>query len=272
MSSSETITIYLPPSDLHQVHRQFSQTPEGIRLSNNTRFARYQNIVPNNKWQEMLGFDVNNLEHGRFIHGITSLFIKQINQSDSEIKFNPEEQKLLLLTAIVHDWSEGFTKNGDISYDQKTNQQEKEELDVIEQIIPKILGPNSLEIATKIKDILNDKTSKLGMTFNSIERIGYLRTALKAWEKSKITTNETIVNGLYWLTNNVLLNNIPTAINNSSIHPPLKIFLEKNKNLISEAFNKLPNSSFDNYETPQIKQKSLNQYTEAKNKWFVWIN
>ncbi|MFA6369246.1 MAG: hypothetical protein WCX20_02615 [Candidatus Shapirobacteria bacterium] len=145
------------------IHKDFSQTTAGNRLNNNPRYKDFIGELGIKEWQNILGFDVNNLEHGRLTQGITYCFINHINQSDSKIKFNNEEQKLLLLTAVVHDWPEAFTEKGDISYEIKSDNDEKEELALIEKIITEMLGPDSLEISIQIKDILEDKNSKLGM-------------------------------------------------------------------------------------------------------------
>ena len=251
------------------VHKDFSQTTAGNRLNNNPRYKDFIGQLGIKDWQNVLGFDVNNLEHGRLTQGIVYCFINNINQSDSEIKFTTEEQKLLLLTAVVHDWPEGFTKKGDISYERKNENDEKEELALIEKIITEMLGPDSLEISIQIKNILEDKNSKLGMTFNAIERIGYLRTALIAWKKSK-NTNEATSSNLVLLTNNVFLNTLPKTIEYSSIFSPVKDFLNSKSKLISDAFTNMPPSIFDNYKI-EDQAKNIAKFNQAQNEWNEWI-
>ena len=253
------------------IHKDFSQTTAGNRLNNNPRYKDFLGELGIKEWQNILGFDVNNLEHGRLTQGIVYCFINNINQSDSEIKFTPEEQKLLLLTAVVHDWPEGYTKNGDISYDKKTDNDEKEELALIEKIITKMLGPDSLEISIQVKNILEDKNSKLGMTFNAIEKIGYLRTASIAWRKSK-NIDEPVSSNLILLTNNVLLNAIPKTVEYSSVFSPVNDFLQRKSSIISDAFTNMPYSIFDRYETAQAKEKNIIKFDQAKEIWTsVWL-
>ena len=253
-----------------KIHQDFSTTEPGIRLKNNTRWSRYQGELNNQEWEKMMGYDVNNFEHGRLTFGITRLFIDHINQSDSEIKFNPEEQRLLLLTAIVHDWPEGITKNGDVSYDQKTTQDEAEELTGIEQIITGMFGQENLHLSKQIQNVLDDRNSKLGMAFNAIERIGYLRTGLRGWEKSKITPPEISTN-LIWLTNNAILNQVSKLVEYSSIYPPIDSYLQKNKKLISEVFDLMSDSIFEKYNSVEEKGKNITKFNLAKNDWAQYI-
>ena len=250
------------------IHKDFSQTAAGNRLNNNPRYKDFIGKLKTEEWQDILGFDVNNLEHGRLTQGITYCFINHINQTDSETKFTIEEQKLLLLTAVVHDWPEGFTVKGDISYERKSEEDEKEELALVEKIITRSLGSDSLEMSNQIKNILEDKHSKLGMAFNAIEKIGYLRTALIAWKKSKNTDHSTSVN-LVLLTNNVLLNSFSKIIEYSYIYPPVNSFIKNKKNLISEAFD-MPLSIFDNYKI-EDQPKNIAKFYQAKNEWAQWI-
>jgi hypothetical protein len=251
------------------IHKDFSQTKPGNRLANNARWPKYQGKLNNSEWQKMLGFDINNLEHGRLTYGITRSFIKKTNQSESKLNFNQEEQKLLLLTSLVHDWPEGITKCGDVSYDQRTIQHEKEELAVIEKAITDILGPQSSNISKQIKDILENKNSKLGKTFNIIEKIGYVRTGLISWKKSK-NTNKNIFN-LNCLTKDVVSIHIPELIKHS-YYPPVSHFLKNKQNIISEIFSNMPTSVFDRYNPIEEKNKNIAKFNKASDNWTKWIS
>jgi hypothetical protein len=271
MSSAEiTSNTNINPIEFNprNIHRQFSQTPEGVKLANNTRFSIFQGDLDNNTWQKLLGYDVNNLEHGRLVYETTRLFIKHMNSS-SEF-FNPEEEKLLLLTSIIHDYPEGFTSKGDVNYEVKKEQDEDNELTFINQIIINISGQENLNLSIEIKDILKNKNSKLGQFFNAIEKTGYLRTGLNAWKKSKVTTKPTSSN-LVLLTNNVLLNQIPKLIEYASLYPPVNSFLKRKQKIISETFETMPNSIFDKYK-PEDKETYILKFNYTQTRWSDWIN
>ena len=253
-----------------EIHNKFSQTPEGKKLANKTRWSRYQNDLTKNEWQDLLGYDVNNLEHARLTYGITYLFIKNTNNSDSKIKFTPEEEKLLLLTAMIHDYPEGFTKKGDVTYELKTDQDEDGELEFISQIFVNTLGQENISISKEIKDILKNKDTKLGQAFNVVENIGYMRTGLIAWKKSK-TTEESVSSNLVWLTSNTLSNIIPKITRQSFEYPPVADFLKRNQSLISDAFNSTPEVIFNKYK-PEDQEKSKLKFNQSFKIWNEWIS
>ncbi len=118
---------------IRDINRTFSETEIGQRLNENIRWSMFTEglILKNGEWQKTLGYDVNNLEHGHLTYGIANRFVVGMENSDSEIKFSLEEKRLLLLTAIVHDWGEGMTKAGDVNYNRKTKEDEKKELEAL---------------------------------------------------------------------------------------------------------------------------------------------
>lgn len=271
MSSAEIINntnISLPEFKPRDINRRFFQTIEGEKLAKKTRFCQFQGDLKNESWQKILGYDVNNLDHSRLVHGTTKLFIKHMN-TNSEF-FSPEEKKLLLLTSIIHDYPEGFTKKGDVKFDIKTDSDEKEELAFIDSIVPQAFGPKNQELSQEIKNILGDKESKLGNAFNSIEVLGYLRTALIAWKKSKILTEPTASN-LSWLTYDVFSNSIFRLINYSSKYPPIYSFLKNKAPQISDAFDNLPNTISDKYQ-PEDRQEYITKFSRSLNDWKKWIS
>lgn len=251
-------------------HREFSKTPEGIRLSNNTRWSPYQGNLDNNQYQDLMGCDVNNLKHCELTYGITCRFIRSMNKFDPGF-FNPEEKQLLLLSAIMHDYPEGFTKKGDVNYYLKTAQDEEEELSFIEPIVTKALGQKNSEISEKVKDILQNRESKLGRFFNSVERFGYIRTGLIAWKKSKNDKqDQQISSNLVLLTKDSLTGHIPKIIEYSSQYPPINEFLLYKEKQITDAFNKIPNIVLNQYQSKDQLTK-MTQFYQAQKYWQQWI-
>lgn len=273
-----SITIGQKDLSFRSIHKNFSQTEIGKKLNDKTRWERYQikgddpdNKLPNKEWINIIGQDANNLSHGLLTYGLSRLFINHIIHSNSQIKLNQEEQEIILFTAISHDWPEGVTKKGDVSFELKTEKDESEELSLIENIITDFLGHNSLPIARQVKDTLGDPTSKLGKIFNAIEKMGYSQTGLKAWEKRE-NFGDLITPKLTLLSNNVLLNNPIKMIEYSSIYPPIDSFLRNRQDIISNGFSNMPDSIFDLYtEKVDLPKINRSKFKDASEQWNDWI-
>jgi hypothetical protein len=242
-----------------QIHRQFSQTEGGQYLATNIRWGpRKPKDMANQKWVETIGYDAHNLEHCRLMYGLTRQFIRYQNQSDLPIQFTPEEQTILLLTAITHDWPEGLTGKGDINAEAKNAQDEADELATIEKPIIDILGqnPKSIKLAASVKYCLGNIDSKLGKAFNIIESIGYLRTALISYKKSiQLKDNINLKNRLILIAHNVPSNSIIKIINSSSDYAFVQKYLLDQKDTISQIFN-LDRTTFDLYDQDSCQVNS----------------
>lgn len=252
-----------------EIHGLFSDTNNGKKLASEIRYKRYNlNDLSNKDWKNMLGGDVNNLDHIFLTYGISRAFIKYCPD-----QFTTEEQENLLLAADVHDWGESVIK--DITSDKKTAADEEVELIAIKNIATNIFGQlEDSELLARInfvkETIIKDSSTKMGQAFNAVERLGYLRTGLNAWQDSICIDETEIKEGLIWLTNNVLLNQIPKLIEYSEIYPAVKIYLHNTQDIISHAFNNLPNSTFDNYEVGDDRNNSIKKYENAKTLWQSW--
>lgn len=273
MSIENQISVMLDKDYLSfsEIHRRFSQTPPGQRLSQNTRWGRFQpEHVSNEQWINHLGVDANNLEHCRLTYGLTVWFINQQNKSDYQIKFDHEEQSILKLTALTHDWPEGITEKGDVNYEAKTQEDENNELSVIVSAITSVIGQSyeANEISHQVKSCLKNTSSGLGKAFNCIEAIGYLRTALLALPQSFTTTDDILSQRFQMLTGNVLYNSVPRLITYSKEFYPAKKFLSDRKNIITQGFD-MPDSSFDGY--GYQKTEKLEYFAAAKSMWQKWF-
>lgn len=270
-----------------QIHHQFSQTEGGQYLATNIRWGpRKPKDMANPKWVETVGYDAHNLEHCRLMYGLTRLFIRYQNESNLPIQFTPEEQEILLLTAITHDWPEGLTGNGDVNAEAKTAKHEAAELAVIEKPIIEILGqnPKSIKLASEVKNCLKDTTSKLGKAFNIIEAIGYYRTALISYRESIQQQNGELKEKLTLLAHNVLSNSTIKIINSSPDYMFVQKYLLDEKNTISQIFD-LNRNVFDLYDQDpeQVNAQKIpdnqkpsdfyyQKFLNAKTHWQEWIS
>ncbi|MBP6994150.1 HD domain-containing protein [Candidatus Woesebacteria bacterium] len=254
------------------VHTIFKNANYGKKLAHSVRYDQYRpSSMTKEQWTRMLGADVNNLEHMRLTYGLTRQFIRYCNDAPEgqtrELTFSHEEQEDLLLTAIVHDWGEAVV--GDITFDKKTDIDEAEEQTSIQRIISELF-PETPDIRTRIHkvvtDVLPNRESKLGKAFNAIERIGYLRTGLNALGSLEEVEEENKDN-LRWLTNNVLLNQIPTLLKYSEIYPPIRAFLSMNNVRVSQAFeNANQDEVYDKYSEDDREPKKRS-FQAAHEQW-----
>jgi 5'-deoxynucleotidase YfbR-like HD superfamily hydrolase len=163
---------------------------------------------------------VDNFRHMRLTYKIAQHFLGE-HQKARPTDLSEDEKKILLMTSLVHDWGEAVT--GDISFDLKTEAHEKEEILRFRQILAELLGNRFSEtIRNQLVEIAHSRDTKLGAMFNIIERIGYLRTGLKAWSARSRTTESPLKNAFGWLANNVAGNQIPPLVNSAEKYPPVR--------------------------------------------------
>ena len=259
-----------------EINRDFSSTEYGHQLASNVRYDRYKpSNMSNPEWEHLLGVDVNNLKHLRLTYGLARQFIKYSidlpisseESNNNEEQLTPKEQEDILLASIVHDWAEAVV--GDHSYDLKTLKEEDVEFEELKNLTDSIYKKNNKELLNRINyvtdTIIKDPNSKLGKIFNAVERIGYLRTSLRSWEKSKDASGDLKTN-LEWLTNNVFLNQISKLIQYSEIYPAVGLYLKENKELINDAFNNLSDNIFSKYSSNEIVEKTK-QFKMAQKGW-----
>ncbi|MDO8657773.1 MAG: hypothetical protein Q7K55_03470 [Candidatus Levybacteria bacterium] len=268
----ETAQSYTGERNMHRyLYTKFAATEYGRSLGQKVRYDRYRpDSVSNNEWEKVLGPDVNNLKHLALTYGLTKHFVEAQNASLSKQHpdlFTPQEQGILLVTAIVHDWGESVS--GDWMFDLKTRANEEQEESVLAMLIAEIAEE---EIDTRlsnhiIKKVLGDKTSKLGRAFNAIERLGYLRTGMRAWQQS-YNTNGELREGLIWLSENVFHNQIPTLIEYAKDYSPVLNALTNSSPIISDALENIPNDIFTKYDRPGEADKNKRFFEDAKDKWF----
>lgn len=258
-----------PASEFLQMRTNISRSSYGQILNNSERWSRFKpDDLVFGEWQKILGYDINNLKHMRLTDFIAIGLVNLQNQIYPENSFTSEEKRILRITANIHDLPESLT--GDKNFELKTNDDEDLELKNMNFIINDIQLEIDESATKQIINILKDKNSKLGKAFNVIERIGYFRTGIKAWKKTK-NQNEPTTNGLHWLSQNVLLNQIPSLIDYSKDFALAEYALHFYKSDITQIFNGTPQTSFDNYDLSEREIK-LNQFREASKVWTEWIS
>lgn len=264
---------------LHEIHQRFAQTEFGQRLQRSVRFERFKpDHVSNDAWQRLLGLDVNNYDHMHITEQLAQHFLQNCRKDPffqgKEPQFTEDDEKYISLTARTHDDIEGFAGFRDISFDLKTAQDEKDELatmTVFMQQAPVLLSDDPEDQAVlrqhllKVPEILGDKTGVLGQAFNAIERLGYMRTGIRAWQVSQHIPDDVTAAHLQWLASNVLGNQTDTLVTYAAKFYGVKEFLRERNQGITEAFDTMPSSVFLYYGDSQQAQRD--KFMNAKNRW-----
>lgn len=257
-----------------EIIKKFSSTEWGEKLRSNIRYTKHKpEKIKNESWNKILGGDINNLDHLVVTKGLTSSFLKGCDNPGKEWEekipeeahFSPEEQQILLLTATVHDWAEAI--KGDISYYEKTEQDNYEEMWELRAMINKILGEilekekkEEIEkLAERVVEILTHTDSKLGKAFNAIERVGYVRTSLRAYNESE-KANEKLKVPLKNMACRVMPDQVRVLMDYAKIYPPVSNYIKHHKKIIDKIFV--------DGENPEIRT-SIPKFEESKKKWLA---
>lgn len=235
-----------------ELHKEFSGTEYGQRLSKDVRYEKYNLAdITHGEWIELLGRDVNNLEHMSLTHGIAVAFIRYSEQHQPDL-MNDEEKRLILLVAITHDWGEAI--NGDISYSDKTADQEAQEQEDFDAVaVSREYGAFSYEEIKVAQAVAFDhKVGDLGRIFFAIEQLGYVRTAVKAADT--VVSQDLpakVAEGLTWLVADVFSNQVcKDGILKSSLeYDAVRAAIVSNISSIDAAFEYVLRHSevFENY-------------------------
>jgi hypothetical protein len=253
------------------IHESFSATEYGARLAGQIRFGLYKpEDVDNERWRKLLGSDVNNLSHMQLTHGLTRSYLSHLNEAQPAF-LNPEEYRQLEVAALIHDWAESIV--GDIPYSYKTDDDELEEKAHFINNLGNFYTDDDQEIVglihESVHNIIFDRDGKLGKVFNSIESIGYVRTALRAFEHIKGQSAPDCHDKFRQLVADVLGNQTMKLINYSFEYAPVDLFLRAESRRISEAFT-VADDSFANF-GPEMAPQKIDQFIEAEIVWCSWV-
>ncbi|MEX0748611.1 MAG: hypothetical protein WD467_00125 [Candidatus Saccharimonadales bacterium] len=224
-----------------EIHQRFADSEYGQTLAGVIRYDRYRpEQVDPGQWRKLLGADVNCLEHMPITYGIARQFVLYHEaEDDSPVRFSNFETYVFLLAAKVHDWQEAVV--GDINYELKTADDESVERTVFSRLFDEFFDlddPRRDEVKAHLDTIIFDRDSKLGHAFNAVERIGYLRTGLRAFNVSP-GQDQILTEHLEWLATSVLSNQITSLLEYAEVYPYVRHYLRANESRISAAFGAL---------------------------------
>jgi len=217
---------------LNDLFKAIDQSHYAEELSKRTRFGRFQlEEVPNDLWERILGYDVNNYKHQKLVDKITCIFLKNCDVELDEFEF-----ALMRVLARTHDLGEYAV--GDIALPHKTEGDEIEELKHFQRIfldiLTPVMGPNSVILLYNISLIMKGVNEKLANMFNTIETIGYIRTAITAWEKKNDIPVIELTENLDSLAREVIKTSLNVLIERIDDYPNISIILQEHNETIQE--------------------------------------
>lgn len=250
-----------------ELYKTFTATSYGESLDGTPRWDMQRPAhIKATEWTKILGRDGDNLQHMKLTYDITRLFLRF---DDGSLDISDEESKLLQTAAIIHDWGKSYDPNtgsgGDINYDLKTLTDDERELKIFHTVYDELLGSDDVKTRFILEAIVFKKETKLGLIFDAIERLGYLRTSKIAYEQSKITDDEVLKDHLEWLTANVLANQMIPLMDYSANYTPVKKYLEHVAPFIDEAYSNLSSDVFTRHN--QLGHEKKNWFNQSRIAW-----
>ncbi len=214
--------------DLYEIHQEFKKSAYGKTLSNAVRFKCFKpDDVSNEEWVKILGADVHNLNHMDLMRGFTKALLEKA------LCLSEEEKDILIKTAQIHDWAEAIT--GDKPKPKKTKVDETKEKAILIALMEEFNVEDTER--QKIISIIFDTNSKLFTVFQEIEEMGYLRTAILAWQRSKSTVNPNLKKHLLEMATAVTAKQLSVLIEKSKSTSQIAYFLDQNENSINDFLN-----------------------------------
>lgn len=254
------------------IHTAFAQTEHGQRLASRVRYEKYKPAeVGNEQWVALLGADVNNLTHLTLTYGLTRSLIARLGESDPGM-LTPEEEQTLQTAALIHDWAEAIV--GDISFGDKTAEDEAEERRQLIGNLNTFFPGGSDEavpyLTAAIQEVIFAPETKLGRLFNAIERVGYVRTALRAAQHAAEGAAPECREGFRWIVADVLSNQPAKLMEYAVELVPVRDFLLNQRQAITTAFDLVSKEVFQNYE-PERQTLKEAEFTGQYQAWHDWL-
>lgn len=260
-------------SALLRIHESFAATTFGETLATEVRYDKYRpEGITKQRWEELLGPDVNNLDHLFDTYQLTGGFIRHSDRLQPGL-LSPHDKAILRVASQIHDWGESITT--DVNYHDKTVEDELAEQAAFDANLDAFYPANDPEMRALINEaaetVIFDPDSRLGSILNSIERIGYLRTALCADRHAREGSAPDCEENLRWLAAAVLSSDhIETlAIRGQQVYASHD-FLVLRENDISAAYEAADNAVFFSHEAIQIADTRGHELDRARLVWKMW--
>ena len=170
-------------------------------------------------------------------YNITKEFTAAQNKNSVTDHLTSFEASILFTAALIHDWGELEIENmghGDVTFEEHGKSHDKTERLIFERVTERIIDSSDQSFIRQVyKQVTQDKNRRLGRMFSAIERIGYLKTGLRAYKGFKGMR----IDNWAGLAGNVLSNQIISLLEYAPDYPYIKDVLVQNSDLITDAFS-----------------------------------
>ena len=162
---------------MRELYENLRNTEYGQTLESNVRWGTFKpEWMTSGAWERLLGPDVNNYRHMKFMAGLTDEYLSEAEQSN--FGFTEEDADLLKATAWVHDFAEAI--DGDIPDPLKEHTVQAYEAE--RKSLITVLGSvteSPEEVADLVIPVMQGR-SELSVHWRCIEQLGYLKTTDRA--------------------------------------------------------------------------------------------
>ncbi len=196
------------------------------------RYDRFRVNETPQEWVHLLGPDVSSLTHPEVTANITERFIAYNAAHGTNLSL--ADEVLLQTAARTHDWGELTIAGkgvGDVTFEAKMGAHEQVELQIFSYLLGLIPEDADRKLIKRAyTEIALDKRSRLGQMFNAIERLGYLETAIRAYQG----VDGKRISNWQGLVGNVLSNQIEALLKYSQEYPYVQFVIESNRGIVGE--------------------------------------
>jgi hypothetical protein len=260
-----------------EIHNRFADSHFGHYLADQVRYKRYKpEAVSDQQWaQAPLGADMNNLRHMPLTLGLAREFLKHQQPGQA---LNNSDSQVLMLASITHDWAEAITD--DKMFDKKTTTEDADEATMMLFLLKKTLGNRlSSETLMQVYKTVKDRTTRLGEIFNAIERVGYLRSGLNAWDASEKEgelirgldpkAETELREALQWMASNVAGNQMVALLKYAEKYHPVAKYMGNVRSRVDSLFQGMPASVFAKYPTDAENEQAqqMQKFMTAGSAW-----
>ena len=237
-------------------------------LNHVLRYNRFRQGESKQEWVELLGPDVLLATHSLTAFELVIQFILFTQEQGKPLD---QESIILLLTAAKsHDWGEIIIEDygvGDISFDQKTPEDELVEIDIFEKVCALLPQGTDLDLIKQAYYQVAQNKEGLGEIFNVVERAGYWQTALRAY----LGVNNERIKNWQGLVGNVFSNQTEKLLDYAKKYAFVSQILADTQQDISMAFSQIMFSR----EVPLDKDGNLSydlkKLTRAYKAWLAYL-
>jgi hypothetical protein len=257
------------PSGYQEVEAVVRDSEYGRKLSLEARYNKYRHpSVSIEDWQKLLGRDVNNLEHMPLTRGIALALIRHSKTHQPEL-LDAEDELVIPIAGSMHDVGEAI--ESDISLSDKTADDDVREALAVDIVTASLYPEGTPPLVEQAKSFIfdHDGETKRGRIFNSIEHLGYMRTAMNAMDLVQSGRSPEIqIPGLQWLYTDVLTNATRRLITDAERIDAVRAALLHHAPRIDQAFKLVEThlEVFDNYDESK-RTKKIEDYLLALDAW-----